>query len=42
MRADFVRSVELSDWFASLMIVSFFILGFWLGVQHILEKQRKE
>jgi len=42
VRADFVRSVDLSDWLASLLIVFMFILGFWLGVQHILEKQRNE
>ena len=29
----------MSDWMASLMIVSFFVLGFWLGALYILERE---
>jgi len=38
VRVVFVWSVELSDWLASLLIGSFFILGFWLGVHWIKER----
>ena len=36
----FVEIVEMNDWTISLIIVSVFILGFWLGVHWILEKEK--
>tara|TARA_R110000824_G_scaffold325776_2_gene512668 strand:- start:210 stop:314 length:105 start_codon:yes stop_codon:yes gene_type:complete len=30
----------MNDWFVSLMIAGFFVLGFWLGALWILEKEK--
>jgi len=36
----FAESVEMNDYLTSLLVGTFFIMGFWLGVHWIKERQK--